>query len=480
MTFEPELPEEARGDQFETATPVQVGEVEEEEEEEREKQSATPFDYSAIEIYTKETPTEETSDAVTHPTDTNPDVVTGSEIYVNSVPDAFTDLDGVKTQEPGDQTATRTTTMTPYTLPVSSPAPTTPSGPAFPSASQPVTGEVSTYEDMEGSASRGTDDEAGAVQEGSADDALPTPAAGSQSSVMTDETETGGTELPTFIPETKSQETTTQSQTDDLEGSASGEDEASGQDVYPPETPRFTSTLPSIYSTLHTQQPQPAAHTEVTEVPVVLPNVDTVTETGSGAEQLSGQGEVSGEQGGLVDLPREVIVTVLPDAAAVTLGDQTTPTTDTKDITSEPSTSKYSTPPSFAATDDKKHPTVTTERAPTTPEDHTPPATELYTLQTEQSTTTSKPYVSQPTFSTTSPLYTFDHSTHSVPQWAFIPDPVATPLPEDDVDYDKEIFPSLLESHPQIPEEALATEQPESGTDTRYSVEASTVNIRGT
>ncbi|XP_073333665.1 neurocan core protein-like [Pagrus major] len=511
VTFEPGLPEEARGDQFETATPVQVGEVEEEEE--TEEKAVTPFDYSAIEIHaeetpteetpteetpTEETPTEETSDAVTHLMDTYPDVVTESEVDADKVPDVFADFDGIKTQEPGDQTATSTTTMTP--LPVSS---TTPSGPALPGVSQPGTDGVYSCEDMEGSSNCVSDDEAG-VMEGSADDALPTPAASSQSGVITDETEIGGTEPPTSIPETR--ETTTQTQTEDLEGSASGEDEASGQDAYPPETPRLTSTLPPIHSTLHTQQPQPAAGTKVAEVPVVLPAVDTVTEAGSGAEQLSGEGEVSGEQGGLVDLPREVTITVLPDVAAVAFGDQTTLTTDTKDITSEPTTPKYSTHPSLAVTDDKKHPTVTTKPAPATTEDHTPPTTELYRVQTEQPTTTSTQFVSQtkqptttstqfvsqtkqptttstqfvsqPTLSTTSPLYTFDHSPHSVPQWALIPDPASTPLPEDDfVDYDKEDA-LLLESRPQLPEKTTATQQPESGTESVYTVEASTVDVR--
>ncbi|XP_044030322.1 versican b [Siniperca chuatsi] len=472
VTFQPEGPEEARGDQFETATPVRVEEVGEKEEE-----SVTLFDYGDIEIHTKETTTEETSDIVTHPTDTYPDVVTGSGIDADTVPDVFTDTDieGVKTQEPGDQTATRTTTTTPHTLPVSSPAPTTPSGPVSPSVSQPVTDGVSAYEDdMEGSVNCSNDDEAGATQEGFADDALPTPAADSQSGVMTDETEIGGTELPTFIPDMQSQETTTQME--DFEGSASGEDESSGQDVYPPETPRFTSTLPPIHSTLYTQQPEPAVGTEVTQVPVVSTAVDTLTETDSGAEQLSGEGQVSGEQGGLFDLTKEVTVTVLPDVAAVTFGDQTTTiTTDFKDITSEPSTPKYSTHPSLAATDDQKHPAVTTEHAPTTPEDHTPHHTELYGDQTEQSTTTSTPHVSQPILSTTSPLYTFDPSTHFVPAWALIPDPAATDLPED-FDYDKEIPP--LESSPRRPEEILATEQPEDGTYSAVSVEASTVNVR--
>lgn len=463
MTFEPELPEEVRGDQFETATPVHVGEeveVEEEGAEKEEEESAT-FDYSAIEIHTEETPTKET------PTDTYPDVVTGSGIGADVVPEVFTDLDGGKTQEPGDQTATGTTTKTPYTFPVSSPAPTTPSGSALPGVSQPTTHWVSSYEDEEGSSNSGFGP---SVQEGSADDASPTPAAGSRSDVMTDETEIGGTELPTSIPDTPPPpSTTTWTQTEDFEGSASGEDEASGQD--PPEIPKFTSTLPPTYSTRHTQQPQPTAGSEVTDVPVFLPPISTVTEPGSGAEQLSGEGEVSGEHGGLVDLvPKAVTVTALPDVAAVR--DQTTLTTDTRDITSEPSTPEYSTHP----TDDKKHLAVTAEPASTTSVDHT----ELYGLQTEQqSTAASTQYVSQSDLSTTLPLYTFDHSPYSIPQWALIPDPSATPLPEaDSVDYDS--VPSLLESQPLTPKEIVATEEPESGTDSAYSVDASTVNIRGT
>uniref|UniRef100_A0A671X8U3 Versican core protein n=1 Tax=Sparus aurata TaxID=8175 RepID=A0A671X8U3_SPAAU len=488
VTLEPELPEEARGDQFETATPVQVGEVEVEEE--TEVETATPFDYGAIEIHTEETPTEEISDAVTHPF-TYPDVSTESEVDVDKVPDVFTDFDGIKTQESGDQMAMSTTTMTPLPassmipLPVSS---TTPSGPALPGDSTPATNGVNTYEDMEGSSNSLTDDEAGAVQEGSADDALTTPATGSQSVVITDETEIGETESPTSIPKTQSHETTPQTQTEDLEGSASGEeDEASGQDAYPPEMKE--------------------------------------EDGGSGAEQLSGEGEGSGEgsgeQGGLVGLRREVIATVLPDVAVLAFGDQTTRSADTKDITSAPTTPKYSTHPSLAVTDDKKHPAVTTKPAATTTEDHTPPTTELYRLKTDQSTkpskqfvsqaeqatttstqfvsrteqatttskqfvsrteqptTTSTQFVSQSMLSTTSPLYTFDHSPHSVPQWALIPDPSATLLPDDDSeDYDKEVVAPLLESRPQMPEKTPATQQPESGTESAYSVEASTVNVR--
>ncbi|XP_070781162.1 versican core protein [Enoplosus armatus] len=650
VTFQPELPEEARGDQFETATPVQVEEVPEEKEEEEEEEEGVTFDYSAIEIPTEETPTEETSDLVPHPTDSYPDVVTGSGTDADTVPDVFTDSDieGVKTQEPGDQTTTRTTTTTPFTLAVSSsPTPTTPSVP--PSVSQPVTDGVSTYEDMEGSATRGTDDEAGATQEGSADDALPTPAASSQSGVMTDETEIGGTELPTFIPDTQSRETTTKTQTEDFEGDAqvyqpirdtqlyqSIKDTQlyqpikdtqlyqpisdaqvyqpvrdtqlyqpvrdtqvyqpiSDAQVYQPvrdtqlyqpvrdtqvyqpvrdaqvyQPVRDTQLYQPVRDTQvyqpisdaqvyqpfrDTQLYQPVRDTQVyqpvrdaqvyqpvrdtqlyqpvrdaqvyqpisdahvyqpvrdaqvyqpvSDAQVYQPVRDTqvyqpvrdaqlnqysttdsfyplhpaasTRKAGSGAEQLSGEGEVSGEQGGLmVEIPTEVTVTVFPDVAAVTFEDQTTLTTDLKDMTSEPGTPEYSTHPPLAATDDEKHPAVTTEPAPTTPEDHTPPPTELYRDQTEQSTTRGTPYVSQTVLSTTSTLYTFDQSTHSVPQWALIPDPAATALPED-YDYDKETVPALLESRPEIPAETLATEQPESGTDSAYSVEASTVNIR--
>ncbi|XP_053266945.1 brevican core protein [Pleuronectes platessa] len=460
-TFEPEQPEEARGDQFETATPVRVEDMEVEEKEDGE--SVTPFDYSVLEIQTEATPSEETSDAVTHPANMYPDVVTDSDTDVYKVPYVFTDFERVSTHKPEQAT----------TIPdmhhVSSVASTTLSTPVLSGVSQPVIDVVSACEETQGSPNCET---AAATQEGSAHDALPTLAADSQLGMMTDEAEIGGTELPTFIPDTQSQETTTQTQTEDFEASASGEDEASGQD--PPETPGLTSTHPPIYSTLHTQQPQPAAGTEVTEVPEVLQAVDTVIETGSGAEQLSGEKEVSEEQHNLVDLPREVAVTVLPAVAAVL--EHTTLPTHMKDTTSGSSTSKPLTHHSSAVTDDKKHPAVTAEPAPTTSDGDDTQPSNPYRDQAKQSTTSSYKYVSQPMLSTT--LYTFDQSTHSVPQWALFPDPAATPLPEDDlVDYDQ-IVPSLVESLPQIPEETMATEQPQAGTDSAYSVDASTMNVR--
>lgn len=576
VTFAPELPEEARGDQFETATPVHLNEVIQDEHEE---QSVTSFDYGAIETHTEETPTEETSDTDAPPTETYPDAY--SEI---DIPNILNELEEVKTQEPGDQSVAGTAATTPYTLLVSSTAATTPSHQDFPSTSGVVvTPKVSAHEGMEGSGSRGTDDETEATVEGSGDEpAQTTSPARSPSSDVTDETEIGGTEPTTLLPNTTSLEATAKSQIEDLEGSASGEDEASGDDTYPTESPVFTSTLPPVYSTPHSQQPQRSA-AEVTAVtPVLFPDGDAVTESGSGVDQMSGQGEASGQQESgddltqdvivivlpdattarvedqntlaadttgmpsesstavystspsftttekthtsltsehtptipqdhtspasevytspaehsavtpkphvdqlsgqeeasgqqesVVDLTQEVIVTVPPEVAAVTEGDQTTLKANTAGVSSESSTAAHSTRPSFAATDEK-HTSFTTEWAPTTPEDHTSPSSEVYTAQAEWSDATSKPHDRHATFSTTLPLHTFNHSTHLVPT----PDEATTPLPDDYVDYDKEVDPPLLESLPQITEETATTEEPERDTDSKESVESSTVNIR--
>lgn len=568
MTFAPELPEEARGDQFETATPVHLNEVIQEEHEEP---SVTAFDYSAIEIHTEETPTEETSDTDAPPTETYTDAYSEIEI-----PNILNELEEVKTEEPGDQSEAGAAATTPYTLPVSSTAATTPSQQDLATGSQlsQETTKVSVQEDVEGSGSRGTDDETEATVEGSGD----------ESSAVTDETEIGGTEPTTLVPNTTPPEATAKSHIEDLEGSASGEDEASGDDTYPTESPVFTSTLPPVHSSPRSQQP-PSPAAEVTAVaPLVFPDGDAVTENGSGADQLSGegeasgqpesgddlnpevivtvlpdaatagvedlnklpadttavpsessttahftspssaatektptsltsehtpttppaskvymsptehssvtskphvdqlsgQGEASGQEESVVDLTQEVIVTVSPEVAAVTVGDQTTIIANTAGTLSRSSTAAHSTQPSFAATDEK-HTSFTTERAPTTPEDHTSPSSEVYTAQAEWSGAASKqPQDRHTTLSTTLPSHAFNHSTHSVPQRVPTPDAATTPLPDDYVDYDKEVDPPLLESLPQITEETAATEEPERGTDSNYSVEGNTVNIRGT
>uniref|UniRef100_H3D7S9 Versican core protein n=1 Tax=Tetraodon nigroviridis TaxID=99883 RepID=H3D7S9_TETNG len=308
VTFEPPLPEEARGDQFETATSSHFGEV---EVDEQEGLSVTPFNYAAIEIHTDGIPTEEPSNAVTQLPDTDPEAITVPKIHANLIPDLFRVENGVKFPETGDKTSMRTTTIIPHTS-VSSPALTTAPGSTFRGTPEPGADGVAPCGDMEDSSSCGGGEEPDVPSEGSADDAPPTPAVDTQSSIRTDETETDGTELSTVIPDTLPRDPTTRPQTDN-EGSASGEDEASGQDMDPSETPRLTSTLPPLYSSLRSQQPPLVAGAEVTGVPVVLPHVDTVTEAGSGAEQLPRQEEGSGENIGLTDLPPEVSVTPLPD-----------------------------------------------------------------------------------------------------------------------------------------------------------------------
>ncbi|KAF7644466.1 hypothetical protein LDENG_00221630 [Lucifuga dentata] len=470
VTLEPQQPEEARGDQFETATPVQLG-VEEEVEEKEE--SPTPFDYGAIEIHTEETPVEEPDDTVAPPADPFPD--TAPDPQTHTVTDADTDFEGVKTQEPEDHAATGTPSAS-YSTPVSLPAPTTPSmpsGPVLPASSQPITDSLSPYEDMEGSAGHVTDDEGGTAQEGSADDAFSTPAVGSQSGMVTDETEIGGTEPPTSVPsieeDAHSKDKPSKMETGDFEGSTSAEDEASGQD----------------------QQPHVAAGVGVTEAPIAVPAVDPETEMGSSTDLPSGDGDSSGEQegAGTHSQPGEITVTVLP---AVTVGVHVT---DAKaHETSRPSTHTENqtkpdppTPPSLAATFDKKHSTVPTEQhkqpVTTTPfitslGDHTTQPTVDFKGRTKQSTTRSGPYIIQQVLSTTSPLYTFEHSTHSIPPWALIPDPDAALLPEEHVDYpDKEVLP-LLESQPRVPEEIQATEQPETRAESNHSAESGIVNIR--
>lgn len=423
MTFEPALPEEARGDQFETAAPAHFGEV---GVDKQEGLSVTPIDYAAVEIHNDGTPTEEPSDAVTQLPDTDPDGATVPKIDANLVPDVFTDENGVKSPERGDETSMRSTTIIPYTS-VSSPALTTAPGSAFRGTPEPGADGVAPCGDTDDPSSCGGDEEPGDPPEGSTDDAPPTPAADTQSSIRTDETEIGGIELSTLVPDPPAREPTTRPQTDN-EGSASGEDEASGQDMDLAETPSLSTTPPPLYSSLRPQQPPLAAGAAVTGGPGVFPQVDTATEAGSGAEELPRQEEASGEEGAPTDLPQGVSTTLLPDVEAVT---------------SETSTREYPTLPSFVSPDDNKHPF--TEHTPTTA-----PPSQPYSPHTNQSTTTWKPHTSQAT-----PPYSA-HSTE-----ALIPDPAATGHAH------KEI----------LPPEANATQQPEHSAG--VSLEASTAHIKG-
>lgn len=386
MTFEPALPEEARGDQFETATPAHFDRV---GVDEHGGLAVTPFYYSAVEIHTDGTPTEEPSDAVTVP-----------KMDSNLVPDVFTDENGDRSPERGDETSPHTSVPPPALTP----AP----GSAFRGPPEPGADGLAPCGDTENCG--------GVPPEGSADGAPPTPAVDTQSSIRTDETEIGGTELSTLVPDAPPpREPTARPQTD-TEGSASGEDETSGQDMDPAETPGLSGTVPPLYSGLRSQQPPLVAGAEVTGAPVGLPHVDPVTEAGSGAEQLPRQEEASGESS----------VTLLPDVGAVT---------------SEASTGEYTTQPSFVSPGDKKHPFM--ERAPTT----APP---------------SQPDGLQPGDKPPTPSYS-GLGTDPVPQGALISDPTATGLVH------QEILPPLLESQTQTPPE----------TDADVSLEASTVNIKG-
>ncbi|KAK2818634.1 hypothetical protein Q5P01_024195 [Channa striata] len=432
VTLAPQQPEEVRGDGLETATSVWVKGKEDGEH---------VFDARFIDIYRGEKPTDEAIDTASDPADTG----TAPSLYVQAVPD----VSRLTTQEPGDETGTSTTTMAPFKPHVSSSAPSTPSGPVLPGVSQPVTQGF--VEDIEGSAGRSTD---GPSREGSAGDVLPTPAADSQSSMMTDEAEIGGTELPTFTPHVQLVDTIKQIE----EGSTSGEDEGSGQDVSP-----VTSTLQPTYLTLYPQQPQPAEGPDVTGGPTAALPVDK--KAGSGAEQPSGGRGVSEEH--LADLSGEVKVTVVP---AVAFEKQTSLITHIQDITSEPSALKPSTHPSLAVADVKKHPAVTADSSPTVSEDHTARPTVPPSDQTEP-TTRSSEYVSQTTLSTTSPLYTFDQSTYSVPRWLMTPDPDVTSLPDDNLKDNEKL--------PQSPEGTVTTDKPETSTDPSYLIETTTVDVTG-
>nr|XP_057913386.1 versican core protein-like [Doryrhamphus excisus]XP_057913387.1 versican core protein-like [Doryrhamphus excisus] len=216
--------------------------------------------------------------------------------------------------------------------------------------------------------------------EGSADGARP-PATVSLSHVRRHETEIRETESPAFVPE---------------EG-------GSGQDTEMEETP--------------TSMPAPSWFVEV---PVESPAVDGVKEGISGGDQLSGEGEVPGERGGLI--PEEVMVLPAIAAERGTTLDQDQET----DI----------------------YPPSTTQRDPRAPS----PARRGHNETTSL-------FTGQQTLSTPSP--SLSDNTRSFPQWAMTPDSATTPLPpEDFVDYDKVIAPQLVESPPPRPDETMKHPDP--------------------
>ncbi|XP_072310296.1 versican core protein [Eucyclogobius newberryi] len=411
VTFKPGLPEEARGDQFEIAAPVQTEEGQKRNRDDVE--TASPFDYGSIEVRT--TPEYDYSRS------------TGAH------PDREAKMQPEASREDAT-TLTQTYTAAPIT------------SPGLFSSHVSFTKGLSTYEDMEGSGTKGAEDSS---LEGSGSGVFPTAVV---PDVRTDEMEIDGVEL-----------TTTSSirvQTEEFEGSTSGEDEASGQDDYPPETYRFTSTLSPIPSTF-----RPKMYGAVTETPLVRHAAAMTTESGTSSKKLDREVKLFGKN--VITSPPSTARTQersthssLEATRATTLNtvhyDQTM-TMESEKKTPVPSlASKYQTVPTKSDTT-----TLDSERAHKTIIEH------LMALLTSTTRVSAS----------TSPLYTFDQSTKSVPEWALVPDPDATPLPDVLNDYDREIVPHL-ESQPEKAAETAATEQPEAVTYPAFSVEASTVNIR--
>ncbi|KAM4720275.1 versican core protein isoform 1-T2 [Anableps anableps] len=411
VTFSPQLPEEARGDQFETASPVSVGEV---DIGDKEYPSVHPLDHTVSQSHT-----DKASDEAAPPTNTAQQGVTVSVLDVKLVPKVFLDPQTTASKELDKVEATTT-----YSSTVSSTFTTLP-GPVVHGVSQP--GPHVIYEGMEGN-------NAGAPQERSEDRNVPTPAS-ILPGVMTDEAEIGGTEPPTFSPDIKSQKMSTHAQIGSFEGSASGEEEASGQDVYLPDIPSLAKTPPSIHPTFHTEQPLPSTVIKVTDGVAEVP--DGAQETGSGVEQMSGEGEASGDQGGPADLPPGVSATVLSGVTALTPGHQST--TEVQDTYSKTSRISPFTHYSVTSPDLKKHSAVTTKP---------PPITSDHTLW--PSTTSSTLIMRDKTVPTTAAFKPFDHTTLSTPQWA----------------------------HPETPVKTGITEQAEGRSDLELSVESSTVNVQ--
>ncbi|KAK7895296.1 hypothetical protein WMY93_020621 [Mugilogobius chulae] len=410
VTFKPDIPEEARGDQFEIATPVQIEEGQKRDQDNVE--AVTPFDYGTIEVHTK------TDYDYSHSTGANPD---GASQVLLERHDEFT--------------STLAYTAPPIT------------SPGLLSSHVPSNG-FSTYEDMEASGSRGTDDSS---LEGSGSGVFPTAIA---SDVRTDETETGGVEVTTFLPDMTTTTSSIKIQTEEFEGSASGEDEASGQDGYSPDTHRFTTTLSPIFSTL-----QSKIDGHVTEMPLGQPAAVVTTESEASSKHFDRE----------VELFDKNVISSLSSTAAPQEHSTHSPlvaTSETRVTSTESDIQKQTPVPSLGSKYPVTSSTVTAKLDTSTP--HSELIDKAFTEnQTVTSTTVG---------SSMSPLYTFDSSTNSVPDWALVPDPNATPLPDNFSDYDREIAPPL-ESQPKNPAEAAALEEPEAVTYSS-SVEASTVNLR--
>lgn len=508
MSFEPDLPEEARGDLFDIVTAGQPTT--------EDVDDTTAFYYNVRDPDMEKTVVEETTTEETTTEETTDDPKTSSDLE-NTLFDTVTDFKALMTEEPAQTTSTVL--------------------PSVPSTPSETSTSVIYSSGSDGVLSFGVPDGSGDIQattqaEGSTDVPL-TQASDRLVSGMTNETEM---EVFTFIPDPNPEETSTQAQAKDLEGSASGEDGISEQEQDPTKPFTTTSKTPPTHSTLHSPTPPPGA--------VDNPTAYAGAERGSGGEQLSGEeeGQSSGEQVRLSDPDGDVTGTVLPDVS----GDQTvatTPTDNKNGSTTRPTTSNqqdkltiytsvHQTKPLPSTWSSTKSPEDTPALLPLirsatkSPEDQpellsstrstmkgldnqpallplikstmkspevTPEpllsirlspqssnhGTQLPPTISSSSPTSSTHTPHQTTHSTTSPVYTFDHSPHSIPRWALIPDPAATSLLEEFVNYDNEIAPILQESYPQVPVKMRTTEQPETDTAPASYEETPTVNIRG-
>uniref|UniRef100_A0A8C8FAU5 Versican core protein n=1 Tax=Oncorhynchus tshawytscha TaxID=74940 RepID=A0A8C8FAU5_ONCTS len=497
--------QEARGDQFEMATPV-YGELGGEMEQGEEK-SPTPFDYDSI-----------------HTGETSQSTATDTDGDTNRHTEEDTDRGTGRDRTGKTESSNGTTPNSQHTSPVSSPVSASSSGSPHTSPDG-----VSPDEDMEGSGGR--------TQEGSAEDTRPTPASDSQSGVVTDETEIGGAESVTHAPshthsahtkdtntidtytkdthtpshahstrtkdtntidtDTKDTHTTSQTEAGDFEGSSSAEEEGSAQEVYPPEDPRYTS--PGGPGAIEAPPVGPGVEGQVTVTPKPEVRPGTMpTQAGETVGHHPGHHTDSSTQHR--DHSRQP-ATQEKDLSTHTKAQTRHPSSDGKDQTNQHNThdSNHSTD----TQDGSMYPPTQTTQHPT----HVRDPTKNQTTYHRDHSTHTKDQTEQPSHPRFPPTHHKNQTSHSTtdqktPQhlnqthtppahtstpppsrpihdWAQTPQTPQTPRPEGEefVDYDRAIGPPLLEAGPHAPKEPQTTYQPETGTD--YYIVDQTVDVRG-
>ncbi|XP_031665034.1 versican core protein isoform X2 [Oncorhynchus kisutch] len=494
--------QEARGDQFEMATPV-YGELGGEMEQGEEK-SPTPFDYDSI-----------------HTGETSQSTATNTDGDTNRHTAEDTDRGTGRDRTGKTESSNGTTPNSQHTSPVSSPVSASSSGSPHTSPDG-----VSPDEDMEGSGGR--------TQEGSAEDTRPTPASDSQSGVVTDETEIGGSESVTHAPshthsahtkdtntidtytkdthtpshahstrtkdtntidtDTKDTHTPSQTEAGDFEGSSSAEEEGSAQEVYPPEDPRYTS--PGGPGAIEAPPVGPGVEGQVTVTPKPEVRPGTMpTQAGETVRDHPGHHTDFSTQHR--DDSRQP-ATQEKDLSTHTKAQTRHPSTDGKDQTNQHNThdSNHSTD----TQDGSMYPPTQTTQHPT----HVRDPTKNQTTYHRDHSTHTKDQTKQPSHPRFPPTHHKNQTSHSttdqktpqhlnqthtppahpstpppsrsIPDWALTPQ---TPRPEGEefVDYDRVSGPPLLDAGPHAPKEPQSTYQPETGTD--YYIVDQTVDVRG-